>query len=1020
MSRWILVLLLGGSAPAWLAGESLRPLFAPRFEEKAGETPGDVRFVVRAPSYAAAFDPAGATFRAIEEVSDSRGVRMQLGGGTRPAIAGEGPLAGATRIYEGTDALPSLWRGYETIRYGGAYPGIDWRWRFREGALEFTFEVSPGTDPSAIRLVFTGVDQLKLDGDGNLEIEGSPDLQYQRPEAWQETADGRVAVTAAFRIEGNAVTFDVGAYERDLPLIIDPVVRYSRQLGGAGFDAAYAVTTDSAGGVYVAGETASADFTSSMAIRRNRDAFVSKLSADGTQMVYTTILSSGGNDAARSLVVDGAGNVWVTGMAGGPGFPVTAGPSGTSSAEDAFVAKLNTAGALVYATRLGGSGSDSANAIGLDGAGNIYIAGQTSSTDFPTTSGSAQTAYRGGTDAFAAKLPAGGGAPSYSTLLGGSGNDLAKAVTVDAAGNACFAGRTDSSNLPVTSPIQAVYGGSGDAFLACLNAGGTAWTALTYLGGTTPDQANAIARDAAGDIYVAGEVFSLQGSSSGTYDAFVMKLTAGGAGLIYVTVLAGSGSDSAAAIAANSTGVWVAGQTSSTDFPVTGAPVFGGSYDGFLASLSVDGKSLGLAGFIGGAAEDRCTALALAPTGEAIVAGVTSSNNFPTTTGTTPGAYNAFVASWKMDKAAITSPTPGSHLTGATVTFVWSAAVGATAYWLDVNSTCVTCGGVLFGRNVGLATSQTVTGLPTNGGMIYVRLWTQLSGAWQYTDSTYTAAGSGARAAMAGPPPGTTLTGSTVTFTWTPGVGASAYWLDVGTSPGVGSYFGRNLGLATSQTVTGLPTNGSVIHIRLWTLLAAGWQYYDYSYVAANTIQQAVVTSPQPGTTLTGSTVTFTWTPAAGASAYWLDVGTSPGVGSYFGRNLGLATSQTVTGLPTNGSAIHVRLWTLLSAQWVYYDYAYVAVGTGAKAVITSPTPGTTLGASTVTFAWSPGSGASAFWLDVGAYPGVGNYFGRNLGLATSQTVTGLPTNGSAIHVRLWTQMGGVWSYNDYSYTASH
>jgi hypothetical protein len=273
---------------------------------------------------------------------------------------------------------------------------------------------------------------------------------------------------------------------------------------------------------------------------------------------------------------------------------------------------------------------------------------------------------------------------------------------------------------------------------------------------------------------------------------------------------------------------------------------------------------------------------------------------------------------------------------------------------------------------------------------------------------------------MAGPPPGTTLTGSTVTFTWTPGVGASAYWLDVGTSPGVGSYFGRNLGLATSQTVTGLPTNGSVIHIRLWTLLAAGWQYYDYSYVAANTIQQAVVTSPQPGTTLTGSTVTFTWTPAAGASAYWLDVGTSPGVGSYFGRNLGLATSQTVTGLPTNGSAIHVRLWTLLSAQWVYYDYAYVAVGTGAKAVITSPTPGTTLGASTVTFAWSPGSGASAFWLDVGAYPGVGNYFGRNLGLATSQTVTGLPTNGSAIHVRLWTQMGGVWSYNDYSYTASH
>jgi hypothetical protein len=831
-SSWMLA--LGCAIRVCLATSALHVVVVPSFEEHASPD-GDTGFLVRASGYAAVFDHEGATFYDVTRGSDSASLHMRIqGGAARPEIAGEGRPLASTVIYNAASGVAGAHvRNHAAVRYRDVYPGIDWVWEFRGDALEARFELAPGADARTFALQFEGASALRVDDEGNLEIEGGVGLFYRRPVAWQDGPGGRIEIPVSFRAAASVVQFQLGSHDRDLPLTIDPVIRYSRYLGGAGYDAAYAMALDSAGNIYVTGETSSVDFASSRGIRAGRDAFVSKLSADGVA-VYTVILSSTGNDAGRAIAIDRTGNVWIAGVAGGPGFPTTAGPLGPAFAEDVFVAKLNTAGALAYSTRLGGSGTDVATAIGLDGAENVYIAGYTSSADFPTTSGAPQTAYRGGTDAFAAKLPTGGGALSYSTLLGGSGHDPANALNVDTAGNACIAGRTDSSNLPVINPLQRIYGGSGDAFLACLNPTGTAWTALTYFGGIAPDQANALVRDGAGNLYMAGETFSLQGSSSGTYDAFVIKLTPAGSALVYSSLLVGSGSDSAAALAVDSTGVWVAGLTSSTDFPVTGAPGFGGSYDAFLANLSVDGRSLALANFIGGAGDDRCMALALTATGEAVVVGVTNSANLAVTSGTAPAPYNAFVTSWKMDKAVMTSPTPGSQLSGTTVTFAWRAGIGATAYWLDINGACVSCGGGLFGRNVGLATSQTVSGLPASGGAIYVRLWTLLAGGWQYIDYSYTAASGGTRAAMTTPAAGTTLTGSTVTFTWSAGSGALAYWLDVGTAPGVGNYFGKNLALATSQTVTNLPTNGSAIRVRLWTQFSGGWQYNDYSYTASH------------------------------------------------------------------------------------------------------------------------------------------------------------------------------------------
>jgi hypothetical protein len=380
--------------------------------------------------------------------------------------------------------------------------------------------------------------------------------------------------------------------------------------------------------------------------------------------------------------------------------------------------------------------------------------------------------------------------------------------------------------------------------------------------------------------------------------------------------------------------------------------------------------------------------------------------------------YNdyTYIAGGVNTKAVMTSPASGSTLSGASVTFTWSAASGAVAYWLDVGS--AQGQGNIFGQNVGLATSQTVNGIPTDGSTVYVKLWTLLGGAWQSSDSTYKAATGNAKAAMLLPAPTTVFGGASVTFTWSVGSGAVAYWLDVGSVQGQGNIFEQNVALATSQTVNGIPTDGSTVYVKLWTLLGGAWQFNDYTYKAAGGNTKAVITSPVPGSGTGGSSVTFTWSTVSGAVVYWLNVGTVAGGFNLYNQSEGLATSQTVTGLPTDGSTIYVRLWTGQTGGYQYNDYTYKASG-GAAAALTTPAPNSVLTGASVTFTWSAASGATSYWLDVGTVAGGFNLYTQGEGLATSQTVTGLPTGGSTIYVRLWTALNGQWQYTDSTYKAA-
>ena len=366
--------------------------------------------------------------------------------------------------------------------------------------------------------------------------------------------------------------------------------------------------------------------------------------------------------------------------------------------------------------------------------------------------------------------------------------------------------------------------------------------------------------------------------------------------------------------------------------------------------------------------------------------------------------------------AVMQTPTPGSTLSGSSVTFNWTADAGATAYWLDVGSTA---GGQQYATgNLGNVLTATVNGLPTNGSTVYVTLYSLIGGVWTPNSYTYTAFSAAAGGVITSPANGSTLSGSSETFIWTAGAGASAYWLDVGSTLGGQQFTTGNLGNVLTTTVNGLPTNGSTIYVTLYSLIGGVWTPNSYTYMADNAAAGGVLTTPTPGTTLTGSTVTFDWTAGAG-TAYWLDVGSTAGGQQYATGNLGNVLTKTVSGLPTNGSTIYVTLYSLVSGTWLSNAYTYTAyslVATGG--VLTTPPPGTTLTSGTVTFDWTAGAGATAYWLDVGSTAGGQQYATGNLGNVLTKTVSGLPTNGSTIYVTLYSLVSGNWLSNAYTYTA--
>jgi hypothetical protein len=302
---------------------------------------------------------------------------------------------------------------------------------------------------------------------------------------------------------------------------------YSTFLGGFNLDDGMAIAVDGTGSAYVSGETEAVNFpTTTGAFDRTIngafDTFVTKLNAAGSALVYSTYLGGAAVEFPSRVAVDANRNLFVTGSTSSANFPTTAGAFDRTAngAFDVFVTKLNAAGsALVYSTFLGGADFDSAGGLDLDSAGNAYLSGGTGSFDFPTTPGAFDT-LADGSEAFVTKLNPTGSALVYSTLLGGTASEGASAVTVDGAGNAWVTGGTSSADFPViVGAADSTYNGMADVFVSELNANGSTLLYSTYLGGSQSESGNDIALDTAGGVYVTGHTYSINyPTTAGAFD----------------------------------------------------------------------------------------------------------------------------------------------------------------------------------------------------------------------------------------------------------------------------------------------------------------------------------------------------------------------------------------------------------------------------------------------------------------------------------------------------------------------
>ncbi|HJT23468.1 MAG TPA: SBBP repeat-containing protein, partial [bacterium] len=615
------------------------------------------------------------------------------GADPKAAWSGMDRMEGRANYFIGKD--PAKWRTnvpmYGKVTAKNVYPGIDMVYYGNQRHLEYDFVVAPGADPKLIHMAYEGPQGARVDGEGNLVMGGRDGkILFRAPLIYQKTADGKRRILGRYVLrDGRNIGFEVASYDAKRPLVIDPVLDYSTYLGGSGDDEAYAIAVDSGGNAYVTGKTASTNFPTTSGVFQPayggspQDAFVAKINPTGTGLVYATYLGGTTGDQGNGIAVDSSGNVYLTGFTAGGGFPTTSGAYQTvygGGTHNVFVTKLASTGAsLLFSTYLGGNGNDVGRGIAADSSGNVYLSGDTTSTNFPTV-GAYQTALAGVTNVFVTKMASTGASLLYSTYLGGNGSELGPGLALDSSNNIYVVGNTSSTNFPTTSgALQTTLKGTTNGFVSKINPASTGTASLvysTYLGGTGSDKANKVAVDSSGNAYVVGSTTSTnfpttagayQTTYSGTNKAFIAKLAALGNSLVYSTYLGGSGADFGNRIAINGNGyAYIAGYTNSTNFPTTSGAyqttlVSGATDNVFVTALNPAGNGLLYSSYLGGGTDDQGDGVAVDTAGSVYVTGLTGSTNFPTTLGAyqtaNAGTTDIFVAKFDVSDFYTMTPT---------------------------------------------------------------------------------------------------------------------------------------------------------------------------------------------------------------------------------------------------------------------------------------------------------------------------------------------------------------------------
>ena len=667
-------------APTVLTAYGQLPLI---FERNQGQSDPRVKFLARGGGYTL-FLTADEAVLALRHASNDKRrsanpvsvLRMGLANASRqPDVVGDNELPGKSNYFIGND--PSKWHRdipqFARVRYHNLYPGIDLIYHGNQGRLEYDFEVAPGGDPQQVALRFLGADSLTVDSSGNLVLglkDGS--VRLQSPRVYQELDSKQRIVTGRFELRGNhEVGFALGPYDRSRALIIDPILTYSTYLGGSGDEACSVIL-----GAPVSG--------------------------------------------CPAVAVDTALNAYIAGITNSTDFPLAGTPyqSTLKGAANIFVAKFNgAANTLLFSTYLGGDGTDSTVGVAVDPGFNVFVAGTTSSTNFPTNGQIAPfqaTPLSANNHVFVSQLDPGGSTLLYSTYLSSDGTDTASGIALGPDGNAYVTGTTTSTEARTGFPstlgaYQPSSRATNQFFLTKLNptlSGADSVPYSTYFGGSTPSTGQTvgggIAVDNSSNVYLTGgtgftnfpTLNAFQGTSGGGLDAFVAKLCPSLAQqcdqgqLIYSTYIGGSSDDIGYGVAVDtSSNVYVTGSTASANFPPAGGTgVFqinpGGGTDAFLAKFGTPCTGTGCTNtnvplnystYLGGSGDDVGMAIALDNTGSptnnnqgARITGWTNSSDFPHPNNPVQtvfggGLSDAFVA--RIDTTATTSNAPGHYST---------------------------------------------------------------------------------------------------------------------------------------------------------------------------------------------------------------------------------------------------------------------------------------------------------------------------------------------------------------------
>jgi hypothetical protein len=637
------------------------PLFFEPQESPIGDASA---FLARGQNYRFSITPAGAQIILSKAESEqtgshasrithhaSRPVEMRVVGANPFApMHGDGMLPGKMNYLIGND--PSQWRTdlpvFSRVQIDDVYLGINLIYYGNQQQLEYDFVVAPRARPESIALHFEGADKVEIDKEGELVLSlGADEIRFHRPLIYQEAHGVRRPISGGYQFEDpRTVTFSIGQYDHELPLIIDPILAYSGYFGGNFGDVALGVKVDSSGFIYIAGETLSRKWpfplvgfdTNFNGGRFNGDGFVAKLSNDASNLVYFTYIGGSEDDGALDLTLDSSGNPYITGFTDSTNFPTLNAafprirgfrdPTFHTFPSDAFVAELSPVdGSLIYSTYLGGSRADVAGAISVDSSGNAYVTGYTYSTDFPTTNSVFSNVVTvvgytnkpsGSNDIFVAKIAPGGAGLEYVTLFGGAGLDAGEGIAADDSGHVYVCGYTGSTNFVRTANALPGTNGLG----------------IRQINGVT----NAI------QVY--------RGVRNIPFDAFLARFDTTQSGtnsLEYSTLFGGKFNDAAfRMVLYNNTDVIMTGNSRSPDFPTNNFPANmrtkagPGNSDAMLVRFSFAANSVvtnapGIyySTLFGGSSEDVGWDLALDPSGNVYVVGITSSGDFPGTNGVT-------------------------------------------------------------------------------------------------------------------------------------------------------------------------------------------------------------------------------------------------------------------------------------------------------------------------------------------------------------------------------------------------